>query len=318
VVVLSERIGPLTRWEHAIAERVPCRVVLRPLNDHAQILAHAADARVVILGAVEPFDARVFAALPELRLVVRRGVGLDNVDHAAAARHGVLVTHVPDASVEEVSDHALALLVSLHRRVHPAHRAILADRLDRARAAVDATLPLAEATLGVVGCGRIGRRLVAKARGVFGRVLAADPYVEAVEGAELVPLPRLLAQSHAVSLHVPLTAHTRGLVDAGRLATVPRGAVLVNTSRAGVVDEAALAEAVRAGTVGGVGLDVTEDERRWRDLAAQGFDNVILTGHTGARGARSQQRLRQTCAEQVTDYLSGRMPAHVVNQKERS
>jgi D-3-phosphoglycerate dehydrogenase len=316
LVVLSERIGPLTTWERAIAERVSCRLVCRRLDDHRQIAVNAADAAVVIAGAVEPFDEPAFASLPGLRLLARRGVGVDNVDIAAASRHGVLVSHVPDASVEEVSDHALALLLSLYRRIHPAHRGVLRGRIDLARAAIDRTVPLSEATLGVVGAGRIGRRLVGKAGGVFGRVLVADPYVEAVAGAELVPLRRLLAEAHAVSLHAPLTAQTRGLVGADLLAATRAGVVLVNTARAGLVDEAALADAVRQGRVGGVGLDVSEDERPWRSLVDDGFDNLLLTGHTGARGARAQERLRGTCAAQVTDYLSGRMPAHVLNQEE--
>lgn len=318
VVVLSERIGPLTGWEHAIPARVPAQLVCRPLGDHRQLLANAADARVVIVGSVEPLDQRAFAGLPRLGLVARRGVGLDNVDLDAARRHGVLVTHVPDASVEEVSDHALALLLGLHRRIYAADRAGRLGRLGQARAAIDATVRLSEATLGVIGCGRIGRRLVAKAGGVFGRVLAADPYLPQVDGAELVPLPDLLAQSTAVSLHAPLTARTRGLLDAEALRVLPAGAVVVNTARAGLVDEPALLDAVRRGAVGGVGLDVAGDERRWRSLVDDGFDNILLTGHTGARGARSQERLRRTCAQQVTDYLSGKVPAHVVSQDEQS
>lgn len=314
VVVLSERIGPLTEWERGIAAQVPAEVVCRPLGDHREIRVNAADARAVILGAVEPFDAQVFAALPELGLVARRGVGVDNVDLAAAAAHGVLVTHVPDASVEEVSDQALALLVGLHRRVYQAHRGVRRDRLDQARAAVDATIPLAEATLGVVGCGRIGRRLVAKASTVFGRVLASDPYLDAVPGAELVPLPQLLAAADAISLHAALTDRTRGLIDAAALRAVRSGVVIVNTARAGLIDEPALAAAVVRGTIGGVGLDVAGDQRRWYELRDAGFDNILLTGHTGARGARAQQRLRRTCADQVTDYLSGKTPAYVVNQ----
>lgn len=318
VVVLSARIGPLTGWERQIAEQVPARVVCRPLGDHDELLANAADAQVVIIGAVEPFDARAFAALPGLRLVARRGVGVDNVDLTAASRHGVLVTNVPDASVAEVSDHALSLLVGLHRRIYQAHRGMLRGRLDAARAAVDATVPLSEATLGVIGGGRIGRALVGAAGGVFGTVLAADPYLPAVPGAELVPLPELLARSDAVSLHAPLTSTTRGLLDAAALRALRPGAVVVNTARAGLIDEPALLAAVREGQVGGVGLDVTAEESRWRSLIEDGFDNVLLTGHTGARGARSQERLRRTCAQQVVDYLSGKVPAHVVNQEERS
>jgi D-3-phosphoglycerate dehydrogenase len=212
--------------------------------------------------------------------------------------------------VEEVSDQALALVVALLRPVVAAHQRVRRGRVDLARAAVDAAPPLADSTLGVVGAGRIGARLAAKAAGVVGTVLVADPLVSSVPGAEVVPLPELVRRSHAVSLHVPLTDGTRGLLDARLLSTAPRGVVVVNTSRAGVVDETALAAGVRSGAVGGVGLDVVAEEGLWDALLEEGFDNVLLTGHTGARGARAQERLRQTCADQVVDLLAGRVPAH--------
>ncbi|MCW2700970.1 MAG: hypothetical protein JWQ45_2505 [Blastococcus sp.] len=311
LVLLSDRLAPLTSWEESIAEQVPCQIVVASLRTHEEIARNAATAQVVLLGAVEPFDEHAFAELPELRLVARRGVGTDNVDVAAAERHGVLVTNVPDASVEEVSDQALTLVLGLLRGVFAADRAMAQGRLDVARAAVDRGLPLGECTVGVVGCGRIGHRFVEKVRGVVGRVVVADPYVREVGGADVVPLSELMANSTAVSVHVPLSEGTRGLLDATLIGQLLPGAVVVNTSRAEVVDEAALAAAVRSGAVGGVGLDVVTDEDAWREIAVAG-GNVVLTGHTGARGARSQETLRRTCAQQVVDFLSGRTPNHVV------
>jgi D-3-phosphoglycerate dehydrogenase len=301
----------MTVWEESIPERVPSRVVCARLRTHEDIASNGVGARAVILGAVEPFDEHAFGLMPELRLVARRGVGTDNVDVAAAERHGVLVTNVPDASVEEVSDQALALVLGLLRGVFAADRAMDQGRLDLARAAVDRGLPLRECTVGVIGCGRIGRRFVEKVRGVVGQVLVADPYVNEVEGADVVPLPELVAGSSAVSVHVPLTEGTRDLLDAELIGRLPPGAVVVNTSRAEVVDEYALQAALRSGAVGGAGLDVVADEQPWRELVAAGA-NVVLTGHTGARGARSQETLRRTCAAQVVDFLSGRTPDHVV------
>lgn len=311
LVIVSDRLAPLTAWEESIAEHVPCQVIVASLRTHEDIVQNATTAQVVVLGAVEPFDEQAIAGLPELRLVARRGVGTDNVDVAAAERHGVLVTNVPDASVEEVSDQALALVLGLLRGVFPADRAMEQGRLDLARAAVDRGLPLRECTVGVVGCGRIGRRFVEKVRGVVGRVLVADPYVRDMEGADVVPLPELVANSIAISVHVPLSEGTRGLLDATLIGLLPPGAVVVNTSRAEVVDESTLAAAVRSGAVAGVGLDVVADEEPWRAIAEAG-GNVVLTGHTGARGARSQETLRRTCAQQVIDFLSGRTPDHVV------
>jgi D-3-phosphoglycerate dehydrogenase len=312
LVLLSDRIGPLTRWESAIAERVPCQVECRPLTDRADIAENAAGATAVILGAVEPFDARTLWSLPDLRLVARRGVGVDNVDVAAAAQRGILVTRVTDATVEEVSDHALGLLLALLRGLPAAHQAALRGRVDLARAAVDRSRPVHTSTLAVLGAGRIGRRLVAKAVPLFGTVLVVDPYVAHIDGARVVPLDEALAAADAVSVHTPLTPETRGLLDAAALAVARPGLVLVNTARAGVVDEAALEDAVRAGRIAGIGLDVTADDARWHRLQTEGFGNLLLTAHTGGRGALAQENLRRRCADQVVDFLSGRRPQGVV------
>jgi D-3-phosphoglycerate dehydrogenase len=312
LVLLSERIGPLTDWETSIPEQVPSIVECRSLATREEIAANAADAQVVVLGTVEPFDAETLASLPNLRMIARRGVGFDNVDVATADALGITVTNVPDASIEEVSDSALALTIALLRGVVPAHQAVRRQRVDQARRAVDATVPLSECTLAIFGFGRIGRRLADKAGGVFGRLLVVDPYVDEAEGARVVQLAEALAISDAISIHVPLNDDTRNLIDKAALAGARPGLVVVNTSRAGVIDEPGLADAVRAGAVTGVGLDVTADEKLWLELIDEGFDNVLLTGHTGARGRRAQVRLRSTCAGQVVDFLSGRRPAHVL------
>ncbi|ASW55592.1 NAD(P)-dependent oxidoreductase [Plantactinospora sp. KBS50] len=305
LVLLSDRIGPLTGWETGIAERVGCRVEMRPLTTREDIARHAPGARVIILGAVEPFDAATLDRLDGLELIVRRGVGVDNVDVTAAAARGITVSNVPDATVEEVSDHALVLLTVLLRGVPAAHVAALAGQLAQARAAVDRSRPLSDCVLAVLGAGRIGRRLVAKAAGLFGEVLVVDPFVESVEGARVVGLAEALAGADAVSVHAPLTPATRNLLDAAALAAARPGLVVVNAARAEIVDEPALEHAVRAGRVAGVGLDVTAGVDRWRRVIAAGHPNVLLTAHTGGRGSVAQQSLRRRCAEQVVAFLRG-------------
>jgi D-3-phosphoglycerate dehydrogenase len=312
LVLLSERIGPLTQWETSIPQRVPCRVECRALGTRAEIAANAGDAVAIILGAVEPFDAATLASLPALRMIARRGVGVDNVDVEAAAAHGITVTAVPDATVEEVSDHALALLLGLLRGVPAAHQAILAGRLAGARSAVDGSRPVHESVLVVLGAGRIGRRLVAKAAGLFKEVLVVDPFVDAVEGARVVALDEALRAADAISVHTPLTARTRGLLNAEAFAATRPGLTVVNAARAEIIDEAALEAALRVGQVTGIGLDVSADEERWRRVSAEGFANVVLTGHTGGRGSRAQATLRRSCADQVIAFLSGREPANIV------
>jgi D-3-phosphoglycerate dehydrogenase len=312
LVVLSARIGPLTRWETGIADRVRCRVEMRPLGTREEIAANGTGARAIILGAVEPFDTRTLDALPDLGMIARRGVGVDNVDVAAAAVRGVMVTAVTDATVEEVSDHALAMLLALSRGVPGAHEAALRGRTDLARAAVDRSRPLGRSTLAVLGGGRIGRRLVAKAAGLFAEVLVVDPFVDAIDSGRIVSLAEALAAADAVSVHTPLTADTRGLLGARALAAARPGLVVINAARAEVVDEDALEKAVRAGRVAGVGLDVSVDEGRWRSVIADGFTNVLLTAHTGGRGSLAQENLRRRCADQVVEFLSGRVPEGVV------
>lgn len=313
-VVLSERLTPITSWEESIASRSGATLAVRDLGDREALVANAADASVLIVGAVEPLDDVALARLPRLRLIARRGVGLDNIDVDAATRRGVVVTNVPDATVEEVADHALALAVALSRRIALAHRHGARRDVAAARRAVDASKPLRETTLGLLGCGRIGRRVAEKGTSLFGEVLVCDPDLDpaTLTTGRAVPPDELFPAADVLSVHVPLTPQTQGLVGTAELAGLPQGAVVVNTARAGVIEEAALEAALESGQVGGVGLDVTDDDARWRAQADRDA-NVLVTAHTGARGQRAQTNLRRTCAEQVVAFLAGDRPAHVVN-----
>lgn len=313
-VVLSERLTPVTPWEESIATRSGARVETRRLDDQDSLATNAVDATVLIVGAVEPLDDAALARLPQLRLIARRGVGLDNIDVAAATRRGVVLANIPDATVEEVSDHALVLAVTLSRRITLAHHHAQQGDVAAARRAVDASKPLSESTLGLLGCGRIGRRMAEKSAALFADVVVHDPYLDptTLSAGRGVDAEEVFASADVLSVHVPLTSETQGLVGAAEVDRLPQGAVVVNTSRAGVIDEAALERALTMGHVGGVGLDVTEDESRWRAQIAREA-NVLLTGHTGARGQRAQTNLRRTCAAQVVAFLAGEKPQHVVN-----
>lgn len=315
LVVLSDRLAPATEWEAAIERRTGATVEVRSLSNQDALVQNADDAAVLIVGSVEPLDDEALGQLPGVGMIARRGAGLDNIDVAAAARRGVLVTNVPDASVEEVSDHALALATALCRRIALADRHTATGERAAALAAVDASRPMAELTFGVLGFGRIGRRAADKGQSLFGLVLAHDPFVSSSDDAvELVDRHELFTRSDVLSVHVPLTAETAGLVGQDELARLPEGAIVVNTARAEVLDEPALEQALVAGAVGGVGLDVSDQLSRWQSLREQGA-NVLLSGHTGARGQASQRNLRRTCADQVVAFLSGQRPAHVVTDR---
>jgi D-3-phosphoglycerate dehydrogenase len=286
-----------------------------------QIAANAKDAAIVVLGAVEPFTAETLESLPHLAAIVRRGVGCDNIDVAAATRLGILVANVPDASVEEVSDHALALCLALERRVSALASAVRSGQWAQEPGCIQAIAGPArrfgDLCLGIVGLGRIGRALARKAQGLYGQVIGFDPLVEpgAADGLlSYVPFAELLATADHISLHVPLTTENRGLFSDGVLASVRPGSILVNTARGGLVDEDALVRALHSGRLAGAALDVTAREPLPASdpLLAAG-ESLILTGHAAAWGFKSTQELRESSMNAVADLLHSRSPASVVN-----
>lgn len=261
VVVISERLGPLTDQDRR-TESAGAQLRSAPLWSADEISRNAAGAAVVVIGAVEPFDALVLESLPDLAAVVRRGVGYDNVDVDAASRLGIAVANVPDASVEEVSDHALSMLLSIERAVPWLDSAVRAGAWTTDPSGIQAirsrSRRLSSLAAGVVGLGRIGQALVRKARGVYGEILASDPAVSVEAGSALgvaiVPLQELLRQADHITLHAPLIPGTHHMVNAQTLAEMRTGAVLVNTSRGGLVDPDALVDAVHNGHLAGAGL----------------------------------------------------------------
>jgi phosphoglycerate dehydrogenase-like enzyme/quinol monooxygenase YgiN len=255
---------------------------------------------VASLAGQEPYTERVFAAAPGLKVVARLGVGYDAVDVAAATRHGVAVAMAFGSNHEPVADHAFALMACLAHAIRRYDEAIREGRwqlLFHGR--------LTGAVVGIVGFGRIGRALAKRCQGFGMDVLVADPYMDgealARLGCTLVPLDELLARADFVSLHAPLTAETRHLIDARRLALMKRTAFLVNTARGGLVDEAALIEALERGTIAGAGLDVMAVEPLPETSRLRSLPNVVLTPH--AAGA-SEWAIETMAARTVANVLS--------------
>jgi D-3-phosphoglycerate dehydrogenase len=251
-------------------------------------LPEAAGAEVVISGGL-PLDEAVFAGLVRARFVLRPYVGYDDIDVEAATRHGILVANVPDTFVEEVANHALALILAANRRLAGMDRFVRDGRWAAGEdpwVAARSIARLSVMTLGLVGFGTIGRLVAARARPFGLRLLAADPYVApetaAEHGVRLVPLEALLRESDVVSVHALLTRETRHLLDAARLSLMKPTAILVNTSRGPVVDEAALVEALRAGRLAGAALDVFETEPLDPRSPLARLDEVILAPHLGS------------------------------------
>jgi len=319
VVVLSARLGPVGDEERRIdgAGGVVRSEALWSLED---IRERGADAVVFILGAVEPFDAAAFEALPRCIAVVRRGVGYDNVDVEAATRAGIVVANVPDASVEEVSDHALALLLAIERRVvgldHAVHDGVW-QRDPAGIAAVRSSIRrISELTLGIIGFGRIGRALARKARPLYQRVVVADPVAPAEAarelGAELLPVEDVLTLADHLSLHAPLDPATRHMIDEAALNRLRPGAVLVNTSRGGLIDEGALVRALQEGALL-AGLDVTEHEPFPAGDPLLDAPGLVLTAHSAMMSLTASAELAQRSVDAAIAILEGRRPASIVN-----
>ncbi len=278
--------------------------------ERAEAVLRDADALLVREAAVR---APLVDALRRCRVIVRYGIGVDNIDLAAAASRRIYVANVPAYGVDEVSTHALALYLAVARRI------VSRDRdVRRGVWGVGAREPVRRitgSTLGLVGFGRIGEALHNKARGLgFRRTLAFDPYRTAFpEGVEPAPLETVLGQAHLVSIHAPLTPETHHLLDAERLALMRPDAILVNTGRGGLVDEGALIRALDAEALLGAGIDVFETEPPDPADPLLAHPKVVLSDHTAWYSDAAQADLQRGAAEEIARVFGGKAPRAWVN-----
>jgi D-3-phosphoglycerate dehydrogenase len=276
------------------------------------LTAELADADALIVRSATRVTAALVEAAPRLRVVGRAGVGTDNIDLDAATRRGVLVMNTPGGNAVSVAEHTLALLLALARSVPQLNAAVHAGRWEKSSAGVE----LRGKTLGLVGLGRVGLEVARRARALEMRILAADPYIGAKVaeelGVELVPLPELLARADFVSLHTALSAATQGIISAAAIAKMKRGARLINTARGELVDEAALAEALRSGHLAGAAVDVFAEEPP-RASPLVGLPNVIATPHVAGSTEEAQEEVGYLIAQQVRDFLAEGVIRNAVN-----
>jgi D-3-phosphoglycerate dehydrogenase len=298
----------------------PVEKVLRPLG--ARLSLSASNAAPDILAVARDADALLvcYAKLPgdlirqltRCKVIGRTGLGVDNIDLAAARERKIAVTYVPDYCMAEVSDHAMALMLALARKIPFANSLVQSGRWEMA--AVAPLHRLKGQMLGLVGFGNIPRALAPKAKSFGLRVLAYDPFVArdvfASLGVEGVGLDELLAASDFVSVHAPLTPQTRGLINASAFAKMKPGARLINTARGPLIDEKALIEALDSGRLGGAALDVLETEPPPKDSPLVGRPNVVLTPHTAFYSVEALEELQTKCATDVACVLSGQPPVY--------
>ena len=276
----------------------------------------ALEVRALVQGAVgaivstDPFDAGVLASSTALRVIARVGVGVDSIDLDAATAHGVAVTVTPGANEGTVADHTIALMLAAARRICEQDAAVRRGEWDRTGEHVASLL--SGSSVGLIGFGHVGRVVAERLRGFRVRVLVNDPVAPGDASVESVGLDALLAACDVVSLHVPLLPSTRGLIGARELAIMRPGAILVNTARGGVVDEAALVDALERGRLRAAALDVFADEPP-AGSRLLGLSNVVLSPHIAGLSRRSVQEMTRCATSSVIDVLSGRPPLHLAN-----
>jgi D-3-phosphoglycerate dehydrogenase len=302
------------RSERRELRAVGARLVATRAPDEAGLIENVrgADGMLVIDA---PITRKVIAALSRCRVIVRYGVGVDCVDLKAATERGIVVAHVRDFCTEEVSNHALMLLLACSRKLCRLDRGMRAGRWHES--SLGAMGAIRGETLGIVGLGEIGKALARKAAALGLRVVAHDPYVElktfARCGARPLDLDTLLREADYVSLNLPLTSETRRLIGARELGLMKGTAYLVNTARGPIVDEAALVEALANGAIAGAGLDVFEEEPLPPDSPLLRLDNVVLTPHTAGSSDQAERQLRREVGKAAAAVLAGRWPRYVAN-----
>lgn len=305
-ILLTEEI--LDPSIDALAQRY--RLVSEPnlWQDREALLARVADVRALMVRNMTVVDREVIDAAPNLQVVGRIGVGLDNLDLRALSERGVVVCYPPEENAVSVSEHVFALFLSFARRIPAADRAVREGQWRRSQFI---GFELAGRTMGVLGLGRIGFRVAVRARAFGMKVLAYDPYLVAQHpavtetGTELTSLENVLSQADVVTCHLPLTDETRKLINAERLRLMKPTAIIINTSRGAVIDEDALLVALREGVIAGACLDVRAQEPPG-ESPLHDLPNVLLTPHIASWTEESLHRVIGTVASDVDNVLSGR------------
>jgi D-3-phosphoglycerate dehydrogenase / 2-oxoglutarate reductase len=309
VVLIAEKLAPSVL--SVFSDEVEVRHV--DGTDRPALIEAVKGADALLVRSATKVDAEVLAATNRLKVVARAGVGLDNVEVPAATARGVLVVNAPTSNIVSAAEHAIALLLAVARRVPAADQSLRGGEWKRS---AYTGIELNGKTIGVVGLGKIGQLFAQRVASFGTTIVAYDPYVSAARaaqlGIELLSLDELLGRADAISIHLPKTPETKGLIDAEALKKTKPGVIIVNAARGGLIDEAALADALRSGHVGGAGIDVFVTEPT---TASPLFDlpNVVVTPHLGASTSEAQDRAGTDVAHSVLLALRGDFVPDAVN-----
>ena len=313
VIAVTDSVFPSLDPAIAALARLDPQMRMAESSAADDILAVAREADAILVTYAK-LPGELLRQLTRCKAIGRFGLGVDNIDVKVAAELGIVVTYVPDYCMQEVSDHAMALLLALARKVPLSNKLVQSGRWE-----MPAVVPLrrlAGQVLGLVGFGNIPRALAPKAAAFGLEIIAHDPYVArevfAACGVEAVSFESLLARADFISMHAPLTPATRGLLGAAAFAQMKRGTMIVNTARGPLIDEAALLAALDSGALGGAALDVVVSEPLPKDSPLLGRDNLILTPHTAFYSVEALEELQTKCAADVARVLSGEPPIYPV------
>ena len=280
-----------------------------------EVIAQCADAEALII-MYAPLTRRVMQHLKRCRIIARYGVGVDTIDLKAAAEQGIVASNVPDYGTEEVSDHALAMMLCLTRKIAQANAYVKQGQWDFRL--MQPIFRHQVQTIGIIGIGRIGSAMARKVRALGMRVLAFDPYISdparAPEGVTLVSLETLLRESDVVSVHCPLNDETRNLLDEARLGLMKPTAYLINTARGNIVNEVALEKMLAEKRLAGAALDVLASEPGRVDHPLFKYDNFLCSPHMAWHSSESAQELKRKAAEEVRRVLRGEAPWYQMNK----
>jgi D-3-phosphoglycerate dehydrogenase len=309
VVLIAEELSPAT--VDALGPDFDIRQV--DGTDRSALLRSLADAHAILVRSATQVDAEALAAAPQLKVIARAGVGLDNVDIKAATAAGVMVVNAPTSNIISAAELTVGHILSLARHIPQAHNALAQGQWKRSKYT---GTEVYEKTIGIIGLGRIGALITARLQAFGTNVVAYDPYVTSARaqqlGVQLVTLDELLEQSDFITIHMPKTPETTGMISTDQLALMKPTAYIVNVARGGLIDEDALHEALITGTIAGAGLDVFVSEPPTNDALLE-LPNIIVTPHLGASTDEAQEKAGVSVARSVRLALGGELVPDAVN-----
>jgi D-3-phosphoglycerate dehydrogenase len=314
VIAVTENIFPTLNPAKAALSKLNPTLRMAKSTSAEDILAVARDADAILVTYAK-LTRDLIMQLNRCKAIGRFGLGVDNIDLTAAKEKGIAVNYVPDYCIREVSDHALALLLALIRKIPFSNNLVQSCRWE-----MPAVVPIRRiegTVLGLVGFGHIPRLVAPKAKAFGMKVIACDPYMKAdgfkAAGVDGVDFETLLKTADYISVHAPLTPQTRGLMNADAFSKMKKGAYIINTARGPLIDQAALIAALDSGHLGGAGLDVVAVEPLAKDSPLLGRDNVIITPHTAFYSIEALEELQSKCASDVARVLSGEKAVYPIS-----